>query len=555
MARSHFESLLAADFLATAHISLPALVDVLRNAMLQGVFSSRLVDQVAHPADDAHPDGWTETSTLVLRPPTVEVLPVEGEPDPIPSDLRVADASGAQVPLVDPDPPADREEQDLLLLVEAPFTLVSNNASLAFLGVSSVEGSMRLRLRPWWSPSVGIGLRRYRMEVSVTSTDPEVNDLLHPLIALALHTAFYPRIVDLLGHARLSLPDVGGLPVRAVRIFAHLDAQRPVTLSLGLGGLGTASALLPLLDEGDGLMITVAAGLFDSKVAALTARYPDKSYNWNEDRWETVQEVQLSLAAGAVALFTRITVHGRGLIPDATISIEGPLRFHLVGSGLDSLPEALGGALDVDLPAWLYFARSVTDIVSFGFAEIGWGDFFSEKEQDARSGAAAAVGTALSSALLGSYPSGMELFGRDRLMTRESAVLWSGLSVFTLRKEGLMMGGAAIGGIRHTPRALQVVAVNRSSGKLRALRFAQGFELSKDRAVALWMDGRLWIPGLELRRRGSTWYLRDRPDGSERGNLGSLPTFAASPHYAADDFDPLATRKRYAFVDSTLNQV
>ncbi len=110
-----------------------------------------------------------------------------------------------------------------------------------------------------------------------------------------------------------------------------------------------------------------------------------------------------------------------------------------------------------------------------------------------------------------------------------------------------MLGGVARGGIRHDPRPLKASSVRRPGNTLRHLAFESEFYLSKERAIELWRARKIRIPKLELRKRGSTYYLRDRPDKSINDNLGEEKSFKLRNKNLqnGESYNPLAPKTRY----------
>ncbi|MBL6448886.1 hypothetical protein JMN32_21420 [Fulvivirga sp. 29W222] len=552
MSKENFESLLAEDFKATAHFDFNIIIETLRQAMLKGIVDPLIVDKIDHENDDG--TIWVEKNEILLSPPVIELVLLEDqEIVPVPEGLTIKDENGNEIPLEDVDPPVDREQQDVLFEIQVPFHLQTNNADLASVDVEEITGTLIMVALPYFSPSVGVGVIRYDFNLEITSTGPSNIKIINDnVIRPGLLNKFYPKIIELIEKAKFQLPDIDGLSVRAMKLFPHFNEIQPATLSIGLGGTAGAEQLLPLLDGGDGVTISVSKSLFEEKVENFSSNLPEKSYNWDDERWETLHHVKLKLGNGHVDLDTKITVHGRGIVPDATICIEGPIRFDFEVDGVDSKLKGDGKDLDVDLPAWLDFIRGLTDVLTLGFAEFGWTGFYEDSENEARGGATKTVANTLNRALLGAFPSGMELFGKNMFMTRESAVPWGTPNTIVIKKEGLMIGGPGFGGIKYELRKLNLDAVYRPSGTIRSYGFENEFYLSKARTIELWTRKKIYIPGVMVGRRGAKYFLKDIPDKRKADNLSEKPTFSihSTSLENADHFEPEDTSKKYAFNDS-----
>ncbi len=372
-----------------------------------------------------------------MASPSAEAAEVTA-PEAIPPNIQTTDSNGNRVALVDPDYPNDRQEHPIELVITVPFKLNSNNPDLERLDINHLEGSLEIIVRPYWSPSAGIGFIRHDFKVAIDKTAPnQPDDLLITVIEAQIRDVFYPEIVTILAKATFEFPEVNNLLVTAVRITGNLDNERPATLSLGLGNSSDPSLLSSLLDSGDGLMLTVGKSYFDAQVGTFTKDLPRETFNWDERRKETLRKLKLTLKDNAIALDADITIDNRDpFTPEADISIEGPLYFSIKQDGVESQLIAYGSHLDVDLPWWLDAIRGLTDVLTLGFAEFGWSPFYRSTSNSVRGGISDQIAATLNSAILGSYPSGLELFGRNQFTTRESAVLWSAPEFITIRKEG-----------------------------------------------------------------------------------------------------------------------
>ncbi len=552
MSRTNFGNLIEADFLATAHISLGGLADVVRNALLQGIVPNEIRNESNHPPDGNHPNGWTEINLVSLQPPLVTPQEVESVPVPIPSGITVEDGNGNRVPLTDPVYPDERQEQDLLLFFQVPFTLESNNEQLSALDITQVIGTLDLLVRPYVSPAEGIGFVRYDFDVTVTQTLTTDSSLLYEPIAAELRTIFYPQIIDLLEAASFAFPEVSGLSVRAARVFPHLDEDLPATLVLGLGGTGSADDLLPLLDANDDLTVTVSKALFDQKVSEFNEDLPNRTVNWDERRRETLRFIKLQLQDGSIRLETEIFIEPFGLLnPDACVEVKGPLTFSFEVTGINSRLVASGSGLDVsiDVDWWADLLRAFADIFTLGLAELYFTPEIGKAEGKARGSVIGQVGDTLQEALLGSFPSGNELFGRNVFMSRESAVMWGTPDYISIKPEGLVLGGPAIGGIKHTARRMRISQVYRRNGAIRSYAFEDEFHLSKERTIEHYREGRIRIPGVR-RVKGKTGdYLRDKADKKTEDNLSERPFFnpTRAEFPSANNFEPLEEGTKYSF--------
>lgn len=573
MARVNFEIIRNAGFDATVHFSLGAITDLIKHAMLQGII----------------PKGFSQdTNDVTFNPPTILAELVQGNPIPIPSDIKVTDENDNKVPLQDPVYPQDRQEQDMLLKVNMEVKIDSTDSSLQLLDVSTINTTIELLLRPYFSPSDGIGFIRYDFQVNIISTEPKALDPnIHKiLLAPKILSAFYPVIVDLIGKLKLPLPEVEGLKATAVRVWPNLDNDEPTTFSIGFGGENpNAENLLGLLDGGDDLMITIGKDLFDQRVTKFSDdNYPSSSYNSDEERTETVKSVKISLGNDQLYLKAKIDIddHDAGLLEpsSAEITVSGPLYLTISANGLDAKLNVDGSDLDVDIDTDWFFdlTRVFLDIITLGLAEIGFTPGINDAEDNVRDSTADKMAEGFKDALLGAYPSGLEFVGRNIFYTRESLVLWSGPSHLVIKEDIMMLGGAARGGIKHAPRKnLTVCATYRPQHNIKAygLRGEDeednnlAFSLSRERATSQWVDNKFTVKGLDLVERTAkvtvdgeeqertTLYLRDHYSKKKEGvgeetkldNLLQQDYFnPASPDYAiANEWEPLATGKRYGF--------
>ncbi|NOU20077.1 MAG: hypothetical protein HOO91_21175 [Bacteroidales bacterium] len=573
MARNNFEIIRNAGFDATVHFSLGAITDLIKHAMLQGMI----------------PKGFSQdTEDVTFSPPTIIADLVNGNPIPIPQDIEVDDENDNKVPLQDPVYPQDRQEQDILLKVSMEVKINSTDLMLQLLDVNIINTTIELLLRPYFSPSDGIGFIRYNFQLNIVSTEPNVLDSnIHTtLLAPKILSAFYPVIVDLIGKLKLPIPEIEGLKVTAIRIWPNLDNDEPTTFSIGFGGENPkAENLLGLLDNGDDLMITIGKKLFDQRVTKFSDdNYPSSSYNRDEKRTETVKSVKISLGDDQLYLKAKIDIddHDAGLLEpsSAEITVSGPLYLTLSANGLESKLNADGSDLDVDIDTNWFFdlTRVFLDIITLGLAEIGFTPGINDAEDNVRDSTSDKIAEGFKDALLGAYPSGLEFAGRNIFYTRESLVLWSAPGCLIIKEDIMMLGGAARGGIKHAPRKdLTICATHHPHNNIKTygLRGKNeandnlAFSLKRERATSQWVDKKFSVEGMELIKRTAkitidgkeqkqtTLYLRDHYNKKEEGigdntkfdNLLQQEYFNPenSDYAIANEWEPLTTNKRYGF--------
>lgn len=573
MARNNFEIIRNAGFDATVHFSLGAITDLIKHAMLQGII----------------PKGFSQnTEDVTFSTPTIIAELVSGTPIPIPQDIEVDDENDNKVPLQDPVYPQDRQEQDILLKVSMEVKINSTDSTLNSLEVNTINTTIELLLRPYFSPSDGIGFIRYNFQVNIISTEPNALDSnIHTiLLAPKILAAFYPVIVDLIGKLKLPIPEIEGLKVTAIRIWPNLNNDEPTTFSIGFGGENPkAEKLLGLLDNGDDLMITIGKNLFNQRVTKFSDdNYPSSSYNGDKKRTETVKSVKISLGDDQLYLKAKIHIedHDAGLLDPSTaeITVSGPLYLTISANGLDSKLNVDGSDLDVDIDTDWFFdlTRVFLDIITLGLAEIGFTPGINDAEDDVRDSTSDKIAEGFKDALLGAYPSGLEFVGRNVFYTRESLVLWSAPNYLIIKEDIMMLGGAARGGIKHAPRKdLIICATYHPHNNIKAygLRGKNeendnlAFSLKRERATSQWVDNKFTVDGMELIKRTAkitldgveqeriTLYLRDHYNKREEGvkentkfdNLLQQEYFnpTNSNLAFANAWEPLSTNKRYGF--------
>lgn len=70
--------------------------------------------------------------------------------------------------------------------------------------------------------------------------------------------------------------------------------------------------------------------------------------------------------------------------------------------------------------------------------------------------------------------------------------------------------------------AKDIVGLVKSSGKITGYKLSDGNTVSKEDGVAMAKAGE--INGVGVAHRGDTEYLKSVPDGTEKNNLGNLPS-------------------------------
>jgi len=73
--------------------------------------------------------------------------------------------------------------------------------------------------------------------------------------------------------------------------------------------------------------------------------------------------------------------------------------------------------------------------------------------------------------------------------------------------------------------AKEIVALVKESGRIRGYQLSDGQILDKQAAVDLARNG--GIQGVGIAHRNGNEYLKSLPDGTERNNLGNLPTVSS----------------------------
>lgn len=72
------------------------------------------------------------------------------------------------------------------------------------------------------------------------------------------------------------------------------------------------------------------------------------------------------------------------------------------------------------------------------------------------------------------------------------------------------------------PNAKHIVGLVKESGRITGYKLSDGSFVSKPEAVSMAKQGQ--IEGVGIARRGDTEYLKSIPDGTEKNNLGNLPS-------------------------------
>jgi len=70
--------------------------------------------------------------------------------------------------------------------------------------------------------------------------------------------------------------------------------------------------------------------------------------------------------------------------------------------------------------------------------------------------------------------------------------------------------------------AMEITALVKESGRVRGYQLSDGRILDKAKAVQLAREG--YIQGVGIATRNGNPYLKSLPDGTERNNLGNLPS-------------------------------
>jgi hypothetical protein len=543
MSRLNLKNLLEqAPFDVTVHISLPTIEDLLRNALLHGVVSSTISPKpiVHEPTDDT--PGYTEVSVVNLQPPTIAlVLDGNQEVMPIP-EILVEDENENKVQLKDPDYPDDREEWDMFLRFDMPFSLTTNNARLANFSITTINGNLTALAKPYFSLSSGLGFIRYDFDIELTSSGPiniigfGLNDQ-EAELKEALLTSFYPEIIALIPSIVMPFPDLQGLSVQAIKLFTNNDFDLPPTLTIGLGGQGGTDAdLLPLLDTTDGMAVSVSKAYFDKQIEdfntkndAFNAINTKGSYNSKDKRYEKIRWLKLRLIENAVHIHTKIKIETMSTWdPDALVEVKGPSVMTLFSDKTKSILTADNHDLKttVDVGFGWDFLRGFADLITLGLAEFYFTPAMSDAENKAGRGVGEQIASQLQSGLLGAFPSRKEILGHNDGIIRESAVILGVPNTMKIHESGLMINGPACGGIIRRDPSFNITAVYRVNNTIKAFAFNNKFWMWKERAIEHWKQGTLRISGVQLiRMSNGTEYLKDRPDRREYDNLLKRPFF------------------------------
>lgn len=502
MARSNFNSLLDKGFNATVHFSLRILTDLLKNAL----------------AEEIIPTGFKlDTEEVSFHDPVVSVMEVSGEP----------------LETLIFEHPEDREEQDILIEVNVKADLLSQNKILKGLNVSLLSLDIITWVRPYYSPSKGIGIVFYKFEIDILDTKPtDLDDNFKNGIEVLIVNKLVPVINDYQDKLFFKLPKVDNLNFNAIKIFPRLDQSQMAIISIGTGENLSSADLLPLLDDNDDLMMSVSKKLFDEKIAVYNKSLPSTTRNWKENRKETIRYINLKLIENGVELKTKVFVEpNEWYIPNATITAEGPIYLSFNDQGYKST--LVVNTDNVEVNADIDWAlRILADLFTLGLAEFKISPSLDDAESAGKKSISEQIASTLSKSLLSSFPAGMEFIGKNVFMLRDSAVFWCKPDAFKFTPQGFYLGGSGLGGIKYSLRILEVTAVHNPKNTIKSYAFNNEFHLTKEKTVEHFINKKIMILGVMLKQRNNINYFQYKPDNQKENNLIEKPYF--NPSTATD---------------------